>query len=823
MPRRWLSMRTHKEDQTSTLKATEGFDFAFGFKTDAAEASLASRESKRPFVFSSNPSRVRRAPDLTLLTERPSTSRSSRYYGSHSATRSESSCIGVAFGSPLHPPQNFGSAEPNMSPSNNCFVDSPSPSRTPSIKKWKKLSSLFRPRSNSEKVAQLGCHCQPQVNAESHTLGVPIHIPHWRHPRPPSNVQDDFNTHRAVPRTDKHNERPKTSHGYDASSFQKFMEAHPVPSLQVKIPGSPFERYSVMFKNINATPQLTLHHRRSRVMEETTPEPSLLHDSIDDDLPGLKRRVTSPNMSKSDETATPGPKVSGPTGYSLFPATPSSSRPQSQHRPSHSSSSRPWTAPGQVLTPHGNFPSPPTQQLRKSTSKAQLRVVDVEKDLSPPSPPVLLGARNVSGHSSGSSNGEIFFDVKSLRNSRGTDANQYEMTRPPSTELKIARSKSSARKKMLGKASISSMQEEIEESMSRSTSLQIDDAIALVESLTSASSLSVASTTTTETVAPRKIISQHQQAIAAPSEDASNAAASTTPRNPPKLKREGLSIDLPPRVLESIEEKSPKTVSSRHSIALITEDPTITRTNRLASRARANSNDTKLSRARLMQELPLPKPPTVPVKDSKLVPLSKYAPKQTAEDVVRQTGIRPARPLRSSTDNIASYNHGATVFRKQFSVERSCTMPSGSVSNPAKDAVARPIITERRSAPHMSQEAPMVVAYIKPAAEVSVARTVSLSRNASAKIISKPSVKNASRLSSHSEGNMRGGKLADRRLPTLPEVNSKHKASLSQQNPLLGSEANMPSSPMSLPSVSDFTKTLDVFPAPPSVTVGYQL
>lgn len=827
MPRRWLSMRTHKEEQSSTLKASDGFDFAFGFREDSADASLGSHGSERPFVFGSNPSKVRRKPDFTLLTGRPSTSRgSSRYNVSHSATRSESSCIGVAFGSPLHPPQNFGTTESNMSPSNHCFVEDPSPSRAPSIKKWKKIGALFRHKSTSEKVAPLGCHSQPQVNTEIHNLDAPIHKSQWRNLRSQPNAQDDSNTYHAKPRTDTYKERPRTSHGYDASSFQKFMDAHPVPSLQVKIPGSPFERYSVMFKNINATPQLILHNRRSRVMEknmpepepEPEPEPSPLYDNIDDDLPGLKRRVTSPNMSKTNDTTTPGPKPSSSTGYSLFPSTgtPTSSRPQSQHRSSNSLSSRPWTAPGQVLTPHGNFPSPPRQQLRKVSSRSQLRVADPEKDLPLPSPPALPGIRNFSNHSSGSSNGEIFFDVKSLRDSRGVDVNQYEMTRPRSTELQVARSKSSARKKMMGKSSISSMQEEVAESIRKSTSTQIDDAIALVESLTCASALSVVSTNTTETVPPRKIVSQHQQAVAGPSADASNAATSGMLRNPTKSKREGLNIDPPSRVLESIEEKSPRTVSSRHSIALITEDPAITRMNRLASRARANSNDTKPSRARLMQELPMPKPPTVPVKNSKVIPLSKYAPKQTAEDLVRQTGIRPVRPPRSSTDDGAGYNPTVPVFRRQFPVERSCTMPSGSVLNPAGDAAARPVLAERRSAPHMNQEAPMVVAYVRPSAEVSVARTVSLSR---AKIISKSSSKTVSRLSSHSEENFSSRRAVDRRLPVLLEVNNKQKPGLSP-NALLSSEANMPSSPMSLPSVSDFARTLDVFPTPPSVTVG---
>lgn len=819
MPRRWLSMRTHKEEQISTLKASEGFDFAFGFREDSVDASLSSQGFRKPFVFGSNPSRSRRKPDFTLLTGRPSTSRSSsRYNVSHSATRSESSCIGVAFGSPLHPPQNFGTTETNMSPPNHCFVDNPSPSRTPSIKRWKKIGALFRPRSDSEKVTPLGCHCQQQVNPETHKLDVPIHRSQWRHSRSPSNPQDNSDTYRANPRADRHNERPKTSHGYDASSFQKFMEAHPVPSLQVKIPGSPFERYSVMFKNINATPQLTLHNRRSQMMEKTTPEPSPLPDDIEDDLPGLKRRLTSPTMSSSTDTVTSGPKVSGPTGYSLFPSTPSSSRPQSQHRPSNSFSSRPWTAPGQVLTPHGNFPSPPRQQLRKSPSKSQLRIVDPEKDLPLPSPPTLLGTRNVSNHSSGSSNGEIFFDVKSLRDSKGVGVSQYEMTRPPSAELQVARSKSSARRKILGKSSISSIQQEVEERPGKSTSAQIDDTIALVESLTSASALSVASTKTTETVAPRKIISQHQQAIASPSDDASNVTSNGTLRIS-KLKREDLNVDLPSPVLESIEEKSPRTVSSRHSIALITEDPTITKMNRIAARARANSNDTKLSRARLMQDLPLPKPPMVPAKDSKVIPISKYAPKQTAEDPARPTGVRSIRPFRSSTNDTASYNHNVPVFRRQFPVDRSCTMPSVLVSGPAGEITTRPALTERRSAPHMTREAPMMVAYVKPSAEVSVARTVSLSRNASPKIVSKPSSKNVSRLSSYSEENMRGRKVVDRRLPVLLEVSSKQRSGLSQ-NTLVESEANIPSSPMSLPSVSDFTRTLDVFPTPPSLTVG---
>lgn len=816
MPRRWLSMRAHKEENKSTLPVPEGFDFAFGVKSASTLSSPTSPDPKKPFVFGDASQNAKRKPDLTLLIERPQSSRlSSRFSGSHSATLSESSCIGMAFGSPLHPPHTFGLAEANMSPSPHCFHDNPSPARTPSIKKWKKIGGLFRPRSNSEKDSSLPC--QQQIDTLTHKSAMPAHRTRWRNPKSPS-TQDEYYAYQEAARCGGISDRPKTSQGCETSGFQKFVEAHPIPSIQVKIPGSPFERYSVMFKNLNATPQLGISNKRTPPMETIAHEPSPIQQDTNLISPGLKRRVTSPTTSKPNDTPSIGSKPLNSSRYSLFPPTPTSSRPQSQHRSSNQPLTRPSTAPGQTLPSQRECSPPKRRQIEPLMSASTPKAIHLQKELPCLSPRAVADTHKMHSHSRSSSNGEIFFDVKSLRDSKGQNGTQYEMTRPPSSELQLARSKSTARKQLSKPSSPSLALEERGEPPTKSTSAQIDDTIALVRSLTSSSTSAAAATKEANTMTPKKIVSQHQQVTTIISNDDNGATSDNKTRKSAKSKSESLNIDVPSPVLESTEEATPRTINSRHSIALVSEGPAIAGLDLVASRARANSNGAQVSRARLMQDLPLPCPPAAPVRESKLIPLSKYAPKHTAEDLVRQTGLRPVRPQRSNTDNAISYNNGNPVFRRQFPLGRSCTMPSVHGPTLPRASGTPPISAQRRMSPHGDREMPMVVAYVKPSAEVSIARTVSLSRTPSAKItVSRQPSRSALRAVNHSEEEL-AEKKVPQRMPTLLEVNSKHKPGLSQ-NAVLELEAGISSSPASLPSTSDIAKTLDVFPTPPMVTV----
>lgn len=821
MPRRWLSLRTQKEEHSFTPPVAEGFDFAFGVKSDSPLSSPTSPDSKRPFIFGDAALKARRKPDLTLLIERPQNSRpSSRFSGSFSGPRSGNSCIGVAFGSPHHPPQNFGASQLDMTSSRPCLADNSSPVRSPSVKKWKKIGGLFRPRANSDKSS---VSYQQQFDNSHHKLDASVHKSRWRSPKSPPAVQDDAATHHRIATSGSNQDRPRTSHGYQPRKSQSSSEIHPFPSIQVRIPGSPFERYSVMFKNLNATPQLG--RRRSYMKEDIIPDPSPVQPIIDTNSPTLKRRVTSPSLSQTCELH----KVEGPPSnpkpvnssrYSLFPATPNTSRPQSQHRSLNNLSNRPWTAHGQVSSPQDGSPQK-RQRHELSVSNATVQSIDLQKELPclAPEPNTKISAPLT--HSRRSSSGEIFFGVKSLRDSKGLDLTHYEIARPPSTELLVARSRSDARKQSRRPSDPSTTTRNHREQPSKTTCTQIDDAVALVESITSAASASaVTAEQEHNSITPKKLASQHRQMNGALSNDTTVVVANSKRLRTPRSKSDGLNIAVPSPVLESIEEVSPRTINSRHSIALMTEGPAIASLDMIKSRARANSNDNQISRAQLRKELPLPPPPppVVPIKDSQFIPLSKYAPRHTAEELVRQTGLRPVRPSRSNTDDGVSYNGGITVFRRQLPPTRSCTMPSTYVPIGSKEGSSHSASVTRRISPRPDQEIPAIVVYTPRSAEVSVARTVSLSRKPSAKItVSRQPSRNALRQTNRSEEELAEKKVAQR-MSTLLEANGKHKSELNQ-NAVVEMETTIPSSPTCGTAGCDFARTLDVFPTPPMLSV----
>jgi hypothetical protein len=115
------------------------------------------------------------------------------------------------------------------------------------------------------------------------------------------------------------------------------------------------------------------------------------------------------------------------------------------------------------------------------------------------------------------------------------------------------------------------------------------------------------------------------------------------------------------------------------------------------------------------------KPPPVPKKDAKFIPLSKYATKNTVTKI-ENAGIIPTRPTRANTDDLTARASPAVRVAK----ERSATLPSASQSSLRGMEKAVPPRTDSRMNPKVVSN---------PAtAEVAVARTISLSRKQSSRV-----------------------------------------------------------------------------------------
>jgi hypothetical protein len=141
------------------------------------------------------------------------------------------------------------------------------------------------------------------------------------------------------------------------------------------------------------------------------------------------------------------------------------------------------------------------------------------------------------------------------------------------------------------------------------------------------------------------------------------------------------------------------------------------------------------------------KPPPVPEKDAKFIPISKFAAKSTIAKV-EQVGVRPTRAVRSVTDSalsspLMSPPGIVTGLRKAHQTAdrpsrpvRTQTLPSP--KSPMFEQFSykpSPKVVEAQQAKSSPQlKEALTVVQAKPAAEVSVARTVSLARKQSKRV-----------------------------------------------------------------------------------------
>lgn len=705
MPRRWLSVKQGKEtSQTSSGDINADNEFVFVFR---AECGLQERTDEglelRPTTSGGERYRSKRKPDLSLLIERPKSSDSVLHKTPRSA-RFRDSQIGVALGSPHHPPRAVTDIDAAMSPEqqHHAFTSQGPLPATQNTKprKWK-LGGLFRSKST---VSKENFYNVKVISPEAKKLGLPIHSTRtpWRNPKSPLVVQNDFESPPPMPvLKDSLNVSE-----HDAKIVGDQTHAV-IPTLEVSIPGTPLERYSVMFKDVNGVQQSRLLIRRSKglnqlvIAEETREQLQ---------VPSLTRRATSPTTSSPSNTSNICGHGSNNPKYSLFPTTPTLCITQAARDSPGSLRNRSATAPS--LSCNTEAPAKATATCTSQTDAAQSQ----DKQSGMLAKPITL--RTASQDSRGSSQSEIFFDIKSFRDSKGQEGHQF--VRPPSAVVQVARTKSNARKlKQKQQDGVRpEMLVDIERDV-KTTSVEIDETIALVESLTSPSTIK---TDTAISLHGQDSTQTTLQCLPKTQYKAPSARTDGRRKDSSKSRIENLNIDVPSPVLESTEELTPRI--AQPSVRFRQSEP---------------SADVVKVTATVAQDSPVippsPPRPTPPVKDHKHIPLSKYAPKSTTAELINQVGLRPVRPGRSNTETGQMYQDCSTSVQRPQHPTRSATEPPLPAQSCAsrvphsKYSISQTIVAESVTT---EKTMPTMVAYVKPAAEVSIARTVSLSRKPSA-------------------------------------------------------------------------------------------
>lgn len=488
MPKRWLS-RNGRHNNTPTISSpkpplfhnNQDFDFAFtdlhslraADVTSLSALPSAPLDDVRPTTSAGLNGRPKKVLRVDVLSNRPKTSDGPSSPplplaepGRH-RSQSEEDLIGVAIGSPGHPPMAFCNNSGEISPRREEHIFGmqgpfPEQSRLQPVT-WKKLGNLFRARQGSMK----GKH--PEEFERSY---APTPRQHWYKPRShtpdPIRVPPTIRIDREHPEKLHEGSEPKTildlepspppaltpTDDTSASLVHPRREAS-LPRLDTKNTGS----RALPSKNSSSS----LLARRSRTLENLKSQTFLRVSSDESEAspgprsaerPHSARRQTTPTMSNPPPIAglvrggTPSPAVSK---YSLFPPAPAGKiviRSPTGARLERANTSPARLSPAQQQFPAGECPA----QLRRG-AKAHQDVKTMEVLSSPEEhtasthrtdrDPWSAGHSPNSSKSSNTTAEEIFFDIKSFRDSRGVDQDdQYVMTRPDSVQVSLARTRS---------------------------------------------------------------------------------------------------------------------------------------------------------------------------------------------------------------------------------------------------------------------------------------------------------------------------------------------------------------------------------------------
>ncbi|EHY59056.1 hypothetical protein HRR83_001675 [Exophiala dermatitidis] len=884
MPTRWLSLRHRhplaRDDfySQSTGSYRQDFDFAF---TDNPATILTVPGTTRTVVTGGQAeirpktaagAMGRRRPRDRTPRARPQTSDQETRSPINDASRSEDTLIGLAFGSPSHPPTSF--CTPKIEPVP--LELSPMPRQQPSSleksiqmqsRTWKKFGSLFKckepvvKRDEIQPGPTIGLPTGLVVLDKSPTSQTRMLAEHKLQPIQRSRADHDASSTLAGKKPPS-NLRHAVQSEEDGSQNER--RERILPKLELEIPTAPLDRYSVMFRNLPAaTRSSSLLARRSKTLGSLK--------SFDDNRPTTKDRDDQLPHSSTEESLTPlfpprrpttPTSTRSPAGskYSLFPTTTQTPVRGSGHTAAAAFENdtlgagqlkRSATSPASLSPMRDEHAAakPQPLSLRRTASDERVvertigdgrplrRIISHEQLASSPDEHTASTDKGTpwstahslkSSVSSATTVDEIFFDIKSFRDSRGVEDGQFVMTRPASAAVELARTRSKR-----GVTTDRSQRpqgaqpDEPEEAIppipasvmtsslavtsavtTKHTSVNteyFDEAIAAVERLTSPTITDVVQdvpimvcdvpvyNTESPGSASVKVFSNptsisdeghnfspqtqpkttHEVSRLIPSpvvevkEDLSPNSASgsvativpiSTPPSPP--------APAPPAPAEA--PKLPKSTASRVAAVKrvdrpIDDSPTIPQEPpRTTPSVLAQSSSPLTPEGEGESEIE--KPPPVPKKDAKYIPLSRYAAKNTVSRI-EQAGIIPTRPARANTDNglgISTSTNNNTTRQHQHpprtvslvTKERSSTLPSSlrppsrpqtesSSTSPSAalrglEKIVPPPASSSSASLSLSSRSQFTTTTTTGTAEVAVARTVSLSRKQSARVLVPP-------------------------------------------------------------------------------------
>ncbi|KAK4936937.1 hypothetical protein LTR10_022315 [Elasticomyces elasticus] len=799
MPTRWLSVGHRNPSQNNNSNPhsrakQKGFDFAFSDSTTSTPNSTCrtfySARSVGPRPTTSGCPSGKRKPPIDAPLKRPQTSdnhKASPLKNKHVALNADHSLIGVAFGSPSHPPASFGippaehidqEEDPSL---RYCAPFTERPFQMNSKKWQKKLGTLFKARQIAIKredvpsgptvglptglVVMDKSPASPNHAFAEHRLQPLSQVePPQREPPPPPKDSKSVDKPGRRPQQDLVS-RPSTA--TDASTWSELYPRKPVPKLELEIPTQPLERFSVMFRNLPAARRSSsLLARRSKTLDslrsfdDSRPNTSYGEDTVAKTTPDPLTPLMPPKL-MSVATPTRSPAASK---YSLFPS-PAPIKPTGRTHVSDKQNhqlKRTASSPA-ALSPMQNyfsFARPEPLNPKRMESSEQIFNSPEEHTASTDRRSPWSAAHSLQSSVSSATTADdiFFFDIKSFRDSKGVEDGQFVMTRPDSAAVELVRTKSK-------KGAVSSRLREVEtpqsdngeqaantttavhtpddtsttrhisvapttttSSTTKHTSVNtayFDEAIAAVERLTSP-------TTVSEEPIPPFPFAIPTVAIAAHTSEQSSQPASSQHLQPRSRRRsrEDITRLIPSPVVEVKEDLSPRsdtTITTPHPQPLV-----LPHVSAIKLVDRPIGDSPTLPHGPLTLRRPVPtvtandtedKPPPVPKKDAKFIPLSKYAARNTVTKI-EQTGIIPTRPTRSDTDNTLRPPIRSPSMRVAMSKERSATLPSSTSLQGLEKTVPPPSHSPSQAGPGHSVS--------NSVAEVAVARTVSVIRKQTA-------------------------------------------------------------------------------------------
>ncbi|KAJ9607988.1 hypothetical protein H2200_008067 [Cladophialophora chaetospira] len=794
MPTRWLSIRKRNpiqndSDPQATAKQPD-FDFAFGEQPSITPGALPRVGPRlvqlRPTT--SGGTTGKRKLRVEVPSKRPQTTENhkpSPLQHLNGLSRSDDSYIGLAFGSPSHPPAGFGSHHEAGSPiGQNPFARHHQSARTTvsqmQSKRWKKFGTLFKQRNGVRRgditpgptiglptgLVVLDKEPLGEVVVEKPRVGQDDERP------PPPVAKNDKPLLKAenLPTYgpgDDPISRPSTANATDAGSEEPNGKP-PVPKLELSIP-----------RNLDAAKRSSsLLARRSKTLESLkstedsrpTTKGTVDADSSNGSKPNSKpltpvmppRRLTTPTMTRPLAAK----------GYSLFPTTSPAPVKFVGRVPSSENENlttghlkRSATSPARLSPMQDQFLNTPNHEAlnaKRSDSIEQMQSPEDNTASTDRSAPWSSAHSFQSSVSSATTVDEIFFDIKSFRDSQGVEDGQFVMTRPDSTQVELARTRSkrtpaSSRLRQVEASPeigsdqttpvppepVSTPSDGLSGPTTKHTSVNtayFDEAIADIERLTTPTG-NIPSIEAMPSI-PTVTIAHHDGKTIQPI-----SLSRTHPSKPADLhvrlnskSHEEVSRLIPSPVAEVKEDDSPrpdassaKSPSSQYSQQIEVAKVISPRIAAVKRVDRPCQDSPTIPQGppsvKPMPNPPSPsddKPPPVPKKDAKFIPMSKYAPKGTASAIEQRAGVIPRRPVRANTEDLAVRTASTRVSK-----ERSATLPSSLQPQSHQSPQSSSLRGLEKAVPPR----PNPVA-LNPvgSAEVAIARTVSLARKQSARV-----------------------------------------------------------------------------------------